>query len=307
MPVHQSGVEEISREVTEREIEVEVEVENVERPVDLYKAIFSDDSDDEKENSSINQVEDPQKTVEAANTTLSRLIAGDFLESLGKELGLEVPPDLAYSESKAKTPTIQKEFVNVSKGDTNTLLVENKPSSTLYEVSGTSFNQEDPQGRPHDLQIGLEGGSHTRKFVDGNSRQSGSKITETGSSVKKSGKVKLEKVDQEDMKDETHSGQRRRRSSSSSENERSRKRSKHRWHRSSNSYSDTTDSSDDYRDRHHSRSKGRKKGSSKKGSSRENSSSRKRSKHHKHRFRDSPSRSSHHDFKLHTWKILFEA
>ncbi|KAI3504729.1 hypothetical protein L1887_26412 [Cichorium endivia] len=73
-------------------IEDNVEVENVERPVDLYKAIFSDDSDDEEETSN-NPPEDPTKKIEAANTTLSRLVAGDFLESLGKELGLEVPPE----------------------------------------------------------------------------------------------------------------------------------------------------------------------------------------------------------------------
>ncbi|KAI3820927.1 hypothetical protein L1987_08481 [Smallanthus sonchifolius] len=87
----------------------DVEVENVERPVDLYKAIFSDDSDDEEENINTNQQEDPTKKIEAANTTLSRLMAGDFLESLGKELGLEVPPDQPYKPPQAtqKPPTVQ--------------------------------------------------------------------------------------------------------------------------------------------------------------------------------------------------------
>ncbi|KAK1407403.1 hypothetical protein QVD17_39019 [Tagetes erecta] len=89
----------------EDKAEVEnVEVENVERPVDLYKAIFSDDSDDEEENININQEEDPTKKIEVANTALSRLVAGDFLESLGKELGLEVPPDQPY----IPPPTTQK-------------------------------------------------------------------------------------------------------------------------------------------------------------------------------------------------------
>lgn len=60
------------------------------RPVDLYKAIFSDDSDDE-EDLNFNTVAEPEKASAAANSTLNRLIAGDFLESLGKELGLEVP------------------------------------------------------------------------------------------------------------------------------------------------------------------------------------------------------------------------
>nr|XP_043607600.1 G patch domain-containing protein TGH [Erigeron canadensis] len=83
-------------------VEDKVEVENVERPVDLYKAIFSDDSDDEEESSNIPSQEEPTKQIEAAKTTLSRLVAGDFLESLGKELGLEVPPDQPYSQIHPK-------------------------------------------------------------------------------------------------------------------------------------------------------------------------------------------------------------
>ncbi|XP_024961360.1 G patch domain-containing protein TGH isoform X1 [Cynara cardunculus var. scolymus] len=89
-------------------IEDKVEVENVERPVDLYKAIFSDDSDDEEGDSNVNQPEDPTKKIEAANTTLSRLMAGDFLESLGKELGLEVPPDQPYVENHPEPHASQK-------------------------------------------------------------------------------------------------------------------------------------------------------------------------------------------------------
>ncbi|XP_047970608.1 G patch domain-containing protein TGH-like [Salvia hispanica] len=88
-------------EAIDKEAEIEVEVENVERPVDLYKAIFSDDSDDEEENSTSNQAEDTEKKIEAANTTLNRLMAGDFLETLGKELGLLVPPEMPPPENKA--------------------------------------------------------------------------------------------------------------------------------------------------------------------------------------------------------------
>ncbi|KAG0498424.1 hypothetical protein HPP92_003115 [Vanilla planifolia] len=62
----------------------------MQKPVDLYKAIFSDDSEDE-DDSSFNEVAKLDKTSEVTNTTLNSLIAGDFLESLGKELGLEVP------------------------------------------------------------------------------------------------------------------------------------------------------------------------------------------------------------------------
>nr|CEG03657.1 unnamed protein product [Fusarium acuminatum CS5907] len=65
-----------------------------------YFAIFSDDSDEEKETSIVNNVENPDKKVQAANATLNRLIAGDFLESLGKELGLEVPADGPISSNQ---------------------------------------------------------------------------------------------------------------------------------------------------------------------------------------------------------------
>lgn len=86
---------------------VDVEVENVERPVDLYKAIFSDDSDNDEEGSSnVNQPVDPTKKIEAANTTLSRLVAGDFLESLGKELGLEVPPETHVKPQPTQKSTL---------------------------------------------------------------------------------------------------------------------------------------------------------------------------------------------------------
>ncbi|GKB18400.1 serine/threonine-protein phosphatase 6 regulatory subunit 3-like protein isoform X2 [Tanacetum coccineum] len=64
--------------------------ENVERPIDLYKAIFSNDSGDEEESSTnTNQPNDPTTKIEVANTALTRIVAGDFLESLGNELGLE--------------------------------------------------------------------------------------------------------------------------------------------------------------------------------------------------------------------------
>ncbi|AED93116.1 SWAP (Suppressor-of-White-APricot)/surp domain-containing protein [Arabidopsis thaliana] len=80
------------KETSIEEPEVEVEVENVERPVDLYKAIFSDDSEDDEDQPMNGKIQEGQeKKNEAAATTLNRLIAGDFLESLGKELGFEVP------------------------------------------------------------------------------------------------------------------------------------------------------------------------------------------------------------------------
>ncbi|KAL3701939.1 hypothetical protein R1sor_019961 [Riccia sorocarpa] len=72
-----------------------------EKPVDLYKAIFSDEEDEDEDieggkETSVELHEHGGKEVtakqsEAAQAALNRLAAGDFLESLGKELGLTVP------------------------------------------------------------------------------------------------------------------------------------------------------------------------------------------------------------------------
>ncbi|KAK3040886.1 hypothetical protein RJ639_027881 [Escallonia herrerae] len=268
-----------SKEVTDIEAEVEVEAENVERPVDLYKAIFSDDSDEEEENSYLNQVEDPQKKVEVVNTTLSRLIAGDFLESLGKELGLEVPPDVSGLENKAGISSIYKENANANKGD----------SSSLSAVSGSYADQGVPQGKTYNREASQVIVSDKHEGLDVNTYRSGNKTADPDSSLEKSGKVKLEKVVQEDKNAKTPMGKRGW-SSGSSDDDRSRRKSSSRHRRrSSNSDGERTDSSDDYRDRYHSRSKG-----TKKLSSRDHSSSRKHSKHRKHRSGDTSSRSSRH-------------
>ncbi|KAK9278310.1 hypothetical protein L1049_027875 [Liquidambar formosana] len=288
LSVSQSNALGTSIEVADKEIEVTVEVENVERPVDLYKAIFSDDSDDEIEESSLNQVDDPQKKIEAANTTLNRLIAGDFLESLGKELGLEVPPDPPYSTNKAMAPAPQNDTFDANTGDVNILPVEVKPSSMLNAISGTSTSQWVAHSKAYHQQAAQEGRLQEDELIHGNPPRSGSKIVETGFSGNKFGEVKLVKLIQEDRKAKTSSSRHQNQSSgSSSDDERSRKRARQHRHRSSNSDSD---SSTDHRDRYHSRSRGKKKRSSREKSS----SSRKHSKHRKHRTRDSPSRSSRH-------------
>ncbi|KAL6318921.1 hypothetical protein AAG906_001394 [Vitis piasezkii] len=286
LPVAQLDPQQFSKDVNDREIEVNVEVEKVERPVDLYKAIFSDDSDDEVENSTSNQVDDPKRKIEAANTTLNRLMAGDFLESLGKELGLEVPPDMPQSINKARTSAPKKESNDVNPGNISSLAVENKPSSTYTAVKGTSVNQEAPHDKAYDQESTQEVRSQNNELMLDS--PSGSKIKVTGSSENESSKIKAEKMDQEGRKAKTPTGHRQNWSSdSSSEDERSRKRSRRRRHRSDSS---DTDISSDHQDRYHSRSKGRKKGSSREKSS----SSRRYSKHHKRGSRDSPSRSSRH-------------
>ncbi|KAK4403525.1 G patch domain-containing protein TGH [Sesamum angolense] len=106
--------------------------------IDPYmgKAIFSDDSDDEEENTTSDQVEDTQKKIEVANTTLNRLIAGDFLESLGKELGLMVPPETPMPEIKAGGRGPQKEAVNVDKGNGDSPPSEKKRVAVLQKMKG---------------------------------------------------------------------------------------------------------------------------------------------------------------------------
>lgn len=127
----------------------------------------------------------------------------------------------------------------------------------------------------------------------GNSTQvSGSQTRGTGLFENVSVRSRLD-VPQETKKGNTSTGQQDR-SSASSEDERARRGSKSRRRKSRYSEGDTTDSSDDYEDRHRSRSRGRKN-----DSFREKSSSRKHSKHHKHRSRRSPSSSSHRSRKDH--------
>ncbi|ESQ31860.1 hypothetical protein EUTSA_v10003608mg [Eutrema salsugineum] len=134
-----SELQEPKKETSVEEPEVEVEVENVERPVDLYKAIFSDDSEDDDEEQPMNgkRQEGQEKKNEAAATTLNRLIAGDFLESLGKELGFEVPADVTYPEG-----TKPMEEDNKSKG---------KPDASSEKRPGL---KEKPEEKTSSLTLG---------------------------------------------------------------------------------------------------------------------------------------------------------
>lgn len=242
------------------------------------QAIFSDDSDEDIEDTNTKKVEDPEKKIEVATTTLNRLIAGDFLESLGKELGFEVPPDTPYSTNKANS-SAQIETPKSDAGIAKVGAVEGHRTFYAPNVgTGTSLNpeQETTQGSE----------SPKNESIPGKSVRYSSKHTD-GLSENISGKVNADKFPPEDKKVRSPSSRRRNwSSSSSSEDERSRKHSRRHRFRSSDSYSD---SSSDDRDRYHSRSKGKRKRSSREKSS----SSRKHSKHHKHRSRDSPSRSHH--------------
>lgn len=253
----------------------------------LLQAIFSDDSDDEEENTTSNQVEDTQKKIEVANTTLNRLIAGDFLESLGKELGLVVPPETPMSEIKGGARVPQKETVNVDKGGGDSPPAEKKRSASQNLV-GSSTNGERTENK---LDI-LHKAQEVRRsdvFLNTDTRVDGGKTADRGSIGDGRKESRFANVPGEERDLNTHRTPNRSRSSSSSEDERSRKSSsRHRQRscRSSTSDSDTSSDSDDYRDRHRSRSRRKER-----GSSQEKSSSRRRSKHHKNRRKYSPSRS----------------
>ncbi|KAK4362347.1 hypothetical protein RND71_017588 [Anisodus tanguticus] len=251
----------------------------IERPVDLYKAIFSDDSDDEAETSNQNAAGDPQKKVEAVNTTLNRLIAGDFLESLGKELGLEVPTDMPCPENKTSNPA-KKDTVPV---DLRAKNINQSGNGTLSTSDAVGADTSDPvlAVGNNNQNISQEGRSTREGTININSRINGGGGTGT---VEKN---RFETEAQTHIHAEAKVDQHRNKYSSSSEDEIDRKRRRH--HKSSSPPGDaSSDSSEDYKDR---RSRSRKK-----RSSQENSSSKRRSKHHKHRRRDSrsPSRHSRH-------------
>lgn len=239
------------------------------------QAIFSDDSDDEEDISTPNEV-NPEKKVEAANTTLNRLIAGDFLESLGKELGLEVPPELPSSTNKTMNSGPPKDIANANSRIYITYPVEEKPSSTLNVPHAS---REIVQDRTSERKETVNGN------LMGSTARSNSKYAETASLGNQVDRNSSEKGPLLDRKFKTPSRRHRSSSSSSpSEDERSRKRSRRHRHRHRRSDADS-DSSSDQRDRYHSRSKGKKK-----GSSREKSSSSRSHSKHKRRSRDSPSR-----------------
>ncbi|CAM8933936.1 unnamed protein product [Rhodiola kirilowii] len=207
----------------------EVEVVNVERPVDLYKAIFSDDSDDEEEIPlPIPVKEDNKKMSEVVNTTLSRLTAGDFLESLGKELGLEVPPDMPQSTSKAKTVAPPSDPVDVSKVNTTSAPVKNRPHSP---IAGSVTDAPSRQLEIHGKQSNNSGHGY-----------------QSGDPKKEADVSRHEQL----------------RSDSLSSGEKSRKHYKRHRHRSSSSDSDSSISGED---RHQSRSRSSKKRSSREKSS----------------------------------------
>lgn len=247
-------------------------------------------------------MDNQEKKAEVANTALSRLIAGDFLESLGKELGIEVPPDMPYPKQKSKNIATRKELVNEE--DTRIETLDSKNNDEI------SLNHD----LLYDQQIAQEGGLSKSFTIHGNNRENSNVKTKgvsnmnykpdrselnindvrkiksplvpnhdysSSSEEEKSRKRSSREKYEEYRKLKTPVTHRRNYSSSSSlEEEKSRKRSRHHGHKRRDAGSDSF-SDDERRDRHSSRSK------EKKGSSREKSRSEKHSKHRKHRKHES--------------------
>ncbi|KAJ8752325.1 hypothetical protein K2173_003961 [Erythroxylum novogranatense] len=279
LSVPQFSTHETNKDVDNRDGKDEIEVENVERPVDLYKAIFSDDSENEVEASNVSKVDNPEKKVEVAETALNRLITGDFLESLGKELGLEVPPDVPHGINKTRTSTLQKETAITNAGDMNVFPVENKSSSSPNVSGKISSNQG---GLVH--QEIREENSHKDKTIHGSASDGSSRYMQTSPPDNKPGKVGANRTMEKEKKAKSSPSHHHNWSdSSSSEDERDRKRYRQRGSKSTDSYSDSSSG-------HLSRSKGRKKHSSRE----KRRGHRKHSKHHRHRSRDSSRRHSYH-------------
>lgn len=199
------------------------------------------------------------------------MIAGDFLESLGKELGLEVPPDLPHSESKVGGTSTRKDGKTADKEEKEVHYVENSKSAADFPASSSAMVPETLQTPPSHYPI---------------MREERMKITNDKDGTGTDKKDLYEKVARDDKKEKSTSKRHHSWSSDSSGNER---RRKHRHHRHRSTSSDD-DSSDDYEDRHHSRTKEKRKRSSHEKSS----SSRRRSKHHKHRDKESSERHSRH-------------
>ena len=110
------------------------------------QAIFSDDSEDEVADAEpiSNQAPNPVKSIEGANKTLNRLVAGDFLQSLGMELGLEVPPDNRPGPSLSANPISQPEQRESPKGDdkNNTALTEVENTKSKDYSSTADYSRE---------------------------------------------------------------------------------------------------------------------------------------------------------------------
>ncbi|KAL6909762.1 hypothetical protein ACP4OV_001421 [Aristida adscensionis] len=138
----------------------DMEPSSIQRPVDLYKAIFSDDSDDDTDEIINNQPVDPVKTSEGANMALNRLVAEDFLESLGKELGLEVPPERPKASFRSETLPTADASISCQNEKMSSACTEVKDNSSLGMVEFGNANSDPPLASVGKLDLKYEKQEH---------------------------------------------------------------------------------------------------------------------------------------------------
>lgn len=165
--VSQSQLEAFNPNEVDEDKEEVVEANDavVKKPVDLYKAIFSDESDNEEEENTEKQLDSHEKSAQGANATLNRLIAGDFLESLGKELGLKVPKDLDGTEKGKDVPLVSKESKKIggetAAGNGISMLAKSSsqkafewnpnPKSRMYGSVSSSIKNEEKEADAYEI------------------------------------------------------------------------------------------------------------------------------------------------------------
>uniref|UniRef100_A0A0E0LBR8 G patch domain-containing protein TGH homolog n=1 Tax=Oryza punctata TaxID=4537 RepID=A0A0E0LBR8_ORYPU len=231
----------------------DIESSSMQRPVDLYKAIFSDDSDDDMVEPLTNQPVDPVKTSEDANMVLNRLVAEDFLESLGKELGLDVPPEKPTPPNvlfRSETPSTANAIGISRNGKAITCQETKENESSLDKAEVANASADVPSDNVEELGLKCEKQEH--RAEKGRSRSSHHQ-TQSGN------------LDSDSTSDQRRSRERRSRhkirsgtpgSDSSIEHHRSKKRkshSRHRTRRSRSPYADSSDSQHTKRKRHEKR------------------------------------------------------
>lgn len=214
---------------------------SMQRPVDLYKAIFSDDSDDDMDEPLNNEPVDPVKTSEGANMALNRLVAEDFLESLGKELGLEVPaekPVLPPNVNRSEIlPAADRSVSRNGKATTSRDIKENESPFDLME--DINANGDGPSSNIEKLDSKYEKQEH--RAEKGRSRSShrqirnGSTESDTDTERHRSRKRRSHHKIRSATPDSDSSGERRR----------SKKRKSHSRHRTGRSRTPDVDLSSD--------------------------------------------------------------
>jgi G patch domain-containing protein 1 len=259
------------------------------------QAIFSDDSDDDTDEILNHQPVDPVKTTEGANMALNRLAAEDFLESLGKEFGLEVPPERPNVLVGSETLSVAGASVssrNEKTATTHMKVKENQSSDGTAE--GCIANEDAPLVNAEKLDLKYakqehrteEGRSHPLDRQNQNHGLNSDSSSERNKSRKRRSHHRTRSRTPESESTERHSS-RRRKSHSRHKRAMSRtpdvdspsdtqhdemKRKEKRWHRTC---TPDTDSSDhEYKERNKSSSR---------RSSDKDRRSRKHSRHHKHR------------------------